>query len=256
MNTLKNLIPSGVIVASLMVVYGLTGLPVLAISPTPNLSIVPVTASMSGTPAVATSSAQASESAELKKLRDRLANVVSEMRKKEQKVVAGDLKSMNGSVLEVETVFGNTEKAQIDDTLTKFYRIIGAATEEIKRADVKNGQYVIVTGPHLDGVISANEVYVDEHFESRAGRITEVNSANFTFKVDTFEKETLTVSVDRGAAQEIMNSKTKRAEAGGFSRIKEGDIAHIVYSVTSLKDTRTTVTPNRIFVIPGAYFAQ
>lgn len=205
---------------------------------------------------VATESAKASDSAQIKSLRDRLASVVAQMRKKDQKVVAGDLKSFSGTSLELETVFGTTEKAQIDEALTKFYRITGAATEEIKREDIKEKQYIIVTGPHLDGVITANEIYVDEHFESRAGRITEVNSTNFTFKLETFEKDTLNVSVERSTNQEILNSKTLAIEQGGFTRIKEGDIAHIVYGVTSVKEQKVNVTPTRIFIIPAAYFVK
>ncbi len=205
---------------------------------------------------VATGSAESSDSAKIKPLRDRLASVVAEMRKKDQKVVAGDLKSISGTTLEVETVFGSTEKAQIDETLTKFYRIIGAATEEIKKTDIKEKQYVIITGPHLDGVINANEVYIDEHFESRAGRVTEVDSTNFNFKLETFEKETLNISVEKSTTQEILNIKTLNVEAGSFSRIKEGDIAHIVFGVKSVKEQKTSISPSRVFIIPVGYFTK
>ncbi|MFO0704319.1 MAG: hypothetical protein U0525_06430 [Patescibacteria group bacterium] len=204
----------------------------------------------------ATDSAKPQDETQIKSLRDKLASVVAEMRKKDQKVVAGDLKKLNGNTIEVDTVFGNTERAQFDDNLTKFYRIVGAATEEIKKTDIKEKQYIIVTGPHLDGIINANEIYVDEHFESRAGRITEVDSVNYTFKLETFEKDTLTVSVEKSTNQEYLNPASKLIEAGGFAKIKEGDIAHIVYGVTSIKDQKTNITPSRVFIIPAAYFVK
>ncbi len=217
-------------------------------SPTP--SITGSLNSLEASPSADTDTAQ------IKTLRDKLASVVANMRKKDQKVVAGDLKKISGSTVELETVFGSSEKAILDEALTKFYRIIGAATEEVKREDLKESQYIIVTGPHLDGKITANEIYIDEHFESRAGRITDVNTANATLKLETFDKDTISVTISRSTSLELLNSKTVAVEQGGFARIKEGDIAHIVYPVKSISEKKVSVTPSKVFVISSTYFTK
>lgn len=204
----------------------------------------------------ASPSADVTDTTQIKTLRDRLASVVANMRKKDQKVVAGDLKKISGSSIELETVFGTSEKAILDEALTKFYRIVGAATEEVKREDLKEKQYIIVTGPHLDGETTANEVYIDEHFESRAGRITDVNATNSTLKLETFEKDTINVTISRSTTLEIMNNKTLAVEQGGFARIREGDIAHIVYPVRSISDKKLNITPSKVFVIGSTYFVK
>jgi hypothetical protein len=205
---------------------------------------------------VATDSASTGTPSDIRKLRDRLASVVAELRKKDEQVIAGEVKSIDTTNLEVDTISSIVEKIQIDDTLTKYYRISGAAKEEITQKDVKQGSYVIVTGLRTEGSFSANEIYIDEPFDSKAGRITEIDSNTNTFKLETFDKETLTVVINKSAYQEYLNPKTAAVEQGGFTKMKEGDTAHVVYALKSIKSQTTTITPARILVIPVGYFSK
>lgn len=204
----------------------------------------------------ATGSASASDSADLKKLRDKLASAVAQLRKKDEQVIAGEITKIDGQTMEIYTQSEATQKIQMDEVLTKYYRIVGAAKEDIQLKDMKVGQYVIITGLRTEGLVSANEIFVDEPFESKAGRIVEINSATFTFKLETYDKESLTINVERSVTQEYMNPTTLGVGAGGFSLMKEGDVAHVVYRVPSLKSQATSITPMRILIIPQGYFAK
>lgn len=198
----------------------------------------------------------ASVSADMKKLRDRLASVVAQLRKKDEQAIAGELKSIEGSTIQMDTIVGVQEKITIDEALTKYYRIAGAVKDELKKNDLKVGQYAIVTGLKTDGAFSANEIYLDDPYEIKAGRVTEVNTDNYTFKLETFDKETITVNVDRTVVQESLTPKTLGLSNSSFSQIKEGDTAHIVYQLKSIKQVVTNVTPARILIIPASYFSK
>lgn len=194
--------------------------------------------------------------ADLRKLRDRLASVVAQLRKKDEQLVVGELKTVDTATLAIDTIAGAVQTVQLDETLTKYYKITGAAKEDITLKDLKTGEYVIVTGMRTEGTFSANEVYVDEPFDSKAGRVTEVNSTDYSFKLETFDKETITVDIDRSVTQEILNTRALSLEGASFARIREGDTVHIVYPVTSIKKQVTRITPTRILIIPLAYFNQ
>lgn len=240
-----------------LILYGLSPISVVAqltttspdVSETPSESITPEINDL-----VATDSATDTDLLDIRKRRDRFASVVAELRKKDEQIIAGQVKSIDTTSIEIDTIAGSVEKLQLDDLLTKYYQISGAAKEEIQQKDIKSGQYAIVTGFRAEGSLSANEIYLDEPFDSKAGRIIEIDGDNYTFKLESFDKETLTVSIDRNVTQEILNAKGTGLETGGFTRLREGDTVHIVYPVKSIKQQTTFVTPTRLLVIPLAYF--
>ena len=232
---------------------------VAALTPTPTVTSVAADASTSTdssklSDTVASESAMASSSADIRKMRDKLASMVAQMLNKERQVVAGELKSIEGIDYTIDTLAGSTDQVAIDEVLTKYYRIVGAAKEELQKKDIKIGQYVIVTGLRTDGQVTANEIFVDDPFDSKAGRVTEIDSNNYTFKLETFDKETITINIDRSVTQEALNIKTLALEPSSFIKIKEGDVAHVVFQMKSIKQALTTVTPVRMLVIPSAYF--
>jgi hypothetical protein len=204
----------------------------------------------------ATKSAESSPSAFIKPLRDKLAEVVAKMRKDDQRVLAGEIVKLSEINFEVDTVFSSRERFVIDEALTKYFKITGSAIEEVKRQDLAIGQYIVVTGPNLDNVVNANEVFIDEHFETKSGRITQINLADFTFKMETFDKDELSVNIEKSTTQEILAfaGDSVSVQSGGFSKMKEGDIAHIVYGLPKINERKTQVTPTKLFIIPSAYF--
>lgn len=192
---------------------------------------------------------------DLRLLRDKLASVVAELRKKDEQVVAGEVRVIEPSYMEIDTIGGVAQKVELDEALTKYFRVVGAAKEEIEAKDVIVGAYILVTGLRTDGAFTANEIYIDEHFESKAGRVTELNATNLTLRLETFDKDTLTVSVARSTTQELLNTSGK-LEASIFSRIREGDTVHVVYPVGRLRAPVTAITPARMLVIPMGYLSR
>lgn len=209
-------------------------------------------------PATSSAPMQATESDDpdsLRMLRDKLASVVAELRKKDEQVVAGEVRVIEPNYLEIDTIAGVVQKVELDEALTKYFRVVGAAKEEIEPKDMVVGAYVLVTGLRTDGSFTANEVYIDEHFESKAGRVTELDATNLTLRLETFDKDILTVSVARSTTQELINA-SGTLEASIFSRIKEGDTVHVVYAVSSLRTPVSAVTPTRLLVIPMGYLSK
>jgi hypothetical protein len=111
-------------------------------------------------------------------------------------------------------------------------------------------------GPRSSDKIIANEVFKDELYQIKSGRVTEVNASKSTFKIDTFDKETLSVSVEGTTAIQTLNPSSASITTGSFSRIKEGDTVQVVFRILSITQKLDSVTASRILHIPVAYFAK
>lgn len=220
----------------------------ITMTPSPNPSITPV--------ATTSASLESTAEASIKNLRDRIASKVAQLRKRDEQAVSGQIISMTDTELVIESIFGKKETIQLDETLTKYYRFTGSAREEITKADTKVGQYIVVLGPRSSDKIIANEVFKDELYQSKSGRVTEVNASKSTIKIDTFDKETITVSIEGTTAIQAINPSSASIVAGTFARIKEGDTVHVVFRVLSISQKLDTVTASRILHIPVAYFAK
>ncbi len=220
----------------------------ITMTPSPNPSITPV--------ATTSASLESTAEASIKNLRDRIASKVAQLRKRDEQAVSGQIISMTDTELVIESIFGKKETIQLDETLTKYYRFTGSAREEITKADTKVGQYIVVLGPRSSDKIIANEVFKDELYQSKSGRVTEVNASKSTIKIDTFDKETITVSIEGTTAIQAINPSSASVVSGTFARIKEGDTVHVVFRVLSISQKLDTVTASRILHIPVAYFAK
>lgn len=207
---------------------------------------------------VATTSATLESTAEagIKNLRDRIASKVAQLRKRDEQAVSGQIISMTDTELVIESIFGKKETIQLDETLTKYYRFTGSAREEITKTDIKVDQYIVVLGPRSSDKIIANEVFKDELYQIKSGRVTEVNASKSTFKIDTFDKETLSVTVEGTTAIQTLNPSSASITTGSFSRIKEGDTVQVVFRILSITQKLDSVTASRILHIPVAYFAK
>lgn len=203
-----------------------------------------------------TSALLASPSAEIKSLRDKIASHVAQLRKKDQQAVAGQIVEDTGKHYVIETLFGKKETIDLDETLTKYYRFTSSVQEEVIKKDIIPGSYIVVVGPRTNATISANEIYKDEIFQQKAGRVVEVNTATSTIKLDTFEKDTITVVIESTTQIQQLISSSHTAGAGSLSKIKEGDTIHVVYKLNTITEKPDKFTANRLLHIPVAYFAK
>lgn len=188
-----------------------------------------------------------------KELRDKLENKVESLIKKNQKVVSGLVADTKGKII-VTGIDGGTYEIKVDDVITKFYTIKGASKDEIKSSDIKKGDYIIVTGPTSDRVVTANVVYRDEEFFEGSGQITEVNAGEGFIKVLAPTKETITLDIETTTKKLIADVKELTVDTTTLAKIKGGDVIHFVYKKTGNERERNRFSANKILIIPQEYF--
>lgn len=187
-------------------------------------------------------------------LKEKIANRVLEIRKKNNKAVSGFVVSNDSKIIKINSN-GEELKVKLDDSLTKYFRIIGTQKREIKVDDIEKNDYSIISGVVTDNVITANVVFIDENFLVDSGKITEVNKEDYNIKVLTSDKNTYSLDIETGTKQFIINIKTLVTETIGFSKLKEGDTVHFVVKKTG-EQKNNDYSANKILVIPQEYFIK
>ena len=196
-------------------------------------------------PTISSGSGTVKEDKEIKGLKERLANKVAEIRKKDQKAVGG-FAIVKDDKISLKNDEGIDLTVKIDESLTKLYQIAGTAKKEIKSSDIKTDSYLIVTGPIVDTTINANFVFVDETYIVQSGKITEVSKSDFYIKVMSADKQVYQLDI-----------KTLEIEKTGFSKIKEGDTVHFAAKKDRSEDSSNNrFAAQKILVIPQEYFIK
>lgn len=196
------------------------------------------------------------EDRQIESLKNSIATKVAELRKKGHKAAAGSISSIKQNSIVIKDSLDNTTNIKIDETLTKIYQITGTQKKEIKQADLKKDMYIIVSGPLLDSAITANVIYVDDQYFVKSGKIVEVNADDSSIKVTTTEKDTLILDIDSKLRLSLMDSKSFEFPTTTFSKIKEGDNVHFVYTKTGKEKVANRYNALKVIVIPQEYFLQ
>lgn len=203
-----------------------------------------------------TSSTSAVDETEIKDFKDKIASKVAELQKKDQKAVAGYVIKNDKTQIAIKSEDKKNFQIKIDDILTKVYKISGAIKKEIQVEDLIKDDYLIVTGPISDTTVTANEIYVDEKYLAKVGRVTEVDKTNFSLKLMTPEKEEYSLDVESNTTQSMLNIKTLVVEKSGFSKIKEGDMIHFVVKKSQLEQKNNQFSAKKILTIPQEFFIK
>jgi len=88
------------------------------------------------------------------------------------------------------------------------------------------------------------------------GRVTEIDSVNYTLKLMTPEKENYNLDIESSTKQSILNIKTLDVEKSGFSKIKEGDMIHFVVKKTAYEQKDNSYSAIKILTIPQEFFIK
>lgn len=193
-----------------------------------------------------------SANSDVEQLRKKLAEKVTELKKKNYKPYSGEITKLADTTLTIETRSGEME-VKIDSTVTTIYQISGSTKKEIKTDDLEKGDYIIVTGPVLDKTIDANLIFRDETFVVGSGKIVEVDTDGFLVKVITQDKSNYSFDIEKNTQMQLLNIKTLEPEKIGFSKLKEGDMIHYVADKPKEK-TSTRFSAVKLLVIPQEYF--
>jgi hypothetical protein len=193
--------------------------------------------------------------AEVDKIKEKVEKTVLGMKDKTDEVVSGFIKTIKGEDVTLTTE-EKDRAVTLDNTLTSYFEIQGTTAKEIKKDSLKKNDYIFVLGPDINGSITANAVYKDQKYLALAGKITEVNSDDFSIKIVTLDKSTYTIDVQTRTNQELLNIKTVETEKIGFSKLKEGDSIHVIVKANNENPTTTRFDAERILVIPNEFFMQ
>ncbi len=197
----------------------------------------------------------ASPSAGEEAFKDKVASAAAQYYSNNDKAVSGFITDISGNTITINTSNDQKYEIKLDDILTKYYRVVGNGRKEIKLSDLKKGDYAIAAGVINDKSVSANFIYIDEAFLVRIGKVSQVNSDNYTLTVVTTDKDTYTLNIETTTKQQIINIKTLEVEKAGFSKIKVGDTIHFV-AKQSGQETNNTYSALKILILPQEYFMQ
>jgi hypothetical protein len=190
----------------------------------------------------------------VQELKERVESKVSELSKQTGKTVAGFVTAKDDKKITIDAG-SRTIEAQIDADITEFFQISGTKSEELEAEDISRGDYILVTGPEIGQTVTANRVYKDEHYLSKSGKIIEVDADAYTIKVQTLEKDTYILDIERATAQQILDIKTLELGTAGFSKLKEGDNIHFVAKRGQQED-QTRYSAVKTVIIPQEYFIK
>lgn len=208
----------------------------------------------SSTPTV-TEKSTATEDNAIKDLKEKVANKVEEIRKKNSRAVAGLATSVSSNSIKIKRTNGEEFEIKLDEALTKYYRISGASQKEIKLDDINENDYLIVTGVIADKTITANSVFIDQPFLVANGKITEVDKENYNIKVLTADKTVYSLSIENSTKQQIVNIKSLEIEGAGFSKIIVGDSIHFVAEIND-DEKDNSYQAIKILLVPQEYFIK
>lgn len=203
----------------------------------------------------ATASPTVAEDEDIQMLKEKVANKVTEIRRKNNRATAGIVQSKSVGEIKIKTNEEEDFIIKLDDALTKYFQILGTSKKEIKSDDIEVGDYIIVTGVLNEKIVSANTIFVDERYLVATGRISQVDKENFTLKVITTAKEEIDLDIENSTKQAMINIKTHEAEASGFTKIKEGDTIHFVVKDPTLAPDKS-YSAVKILIIPQEYFIK
>lgn len=202
---------------------------------------------------VSVSSASADKKA-VEDLKEKVANKVAEIRKKDIRAVAGKAISISSNSIKIKKDNESEYEIKIDEALTKYFKISGGTQKEIKKDDIEKNDYIIVSGVITDKTVTANSIFVDQPYIVENGKITEVDKENYNITVLTADKSNYKLSIEDTTKQQIVDIKTLNINKSGFSKIIVGDSVHFVTKSSPSEDG--FYKADKILIVPQEYFMK
>lgn len=183
-------------------------------------------------------------------LKEKIASKVAELSQNTKKVNAGVIVKKKSDLLEIKNAAKQTLKLVIDDSVTKLYTILSGVKKTAGLDDFSVGDFIIVLGPLIEETINANAIYKSQKYETQSGKIIDIDQQEYTIKLITGEKDEYTLDIEKTTKQFVLDVKTLKINAGGFSKMKEGDIIHFAIKKKPEENT-LRASAVRILTIPS-----
>lgn len=185
-------------------------------------------------------------------LKKKVESKVSQLKNSNKKTIAGYVTAVSDKKVSIQSDTDSYD-IDIDKDVTTVYKINGTSTSEVEASTIKKDDYLLINGPEIGKSVTANAIYIDEHYISKSGKIIEVNSDNYYIKVTTLEKDTITLDIERGTTDQMLDIKTLKLDTVGFSKLKEGDNIHFTAKKGAGKDDNR-YSAIKTIIIPQEYF--
>lgn len=197
------------------------------------------------------------KSKEVEQLKEKIAQKVANIVKKDTKAYAGYVQEIKGKIIKIKGT-GDTVVTQIetDDVLTKYFQIGTVEKKDADFKDIEKGDYIIISGPRDAEKVNANTIYIDTPYSVGSGKITEVDSAANTIRVVTLDRADLILDIETTTTLQIMDSKTLELGKLGFSKIKIGDTVHFAFKRSETPNKDKKYTAGKIVLIPQEFFEK
>lgn len=197
------------------------------------------------------------KSKEVEQLKEKIAQKVANIVKKDTKAYAGYVQEIKGKIIKIKGT-GDTVVTQIetDDVLTKYFQIGTVEKKDADFKDIEKGDYIIISGPRDAEKVNANTIYIDTPYSVGSGKITEVDSVANTIRVVTLDRADLILDIETTTTLQIMDSKTLELGKLGFSKIKIGDTVHFVFKRSETPNKDKKYTAGKIVLIPQEFFEK
>ncbi len=208
----------------------------------------------------AQTSSTASASSKLKdveQLKDKIAQKVATIVKKDAKAYAGYVQEVKGKIIRIKgTRDIEVTQIAVDDVLTKYFQIGTTDKKDVNLESVEKGDYIIVSGPRDAERVNANTIYIDTPYTVGSGKITEVNAVANTIRVVTLDRADIILDIETITTLQIMDSKTLELGKLGFSKIKNGDTVHFTYKRPETPNKDKKYTAGKVVLIPQEFFEK
>ncbi len=187
--------------------------------------------------------------------KEKVANQVEQLRKKNNRVISGKIIDINDSLIKINTKGNEIFEIKPDETITKYYQITSNNQKSIKKTDLKKDYYIIISGIINDDKVMPNYIFVDQPYLVESGKIIEVDKENYSIKVLAVDKTVYTINIESVTKQQIINIKNLEIERAGFSKIIIGDFIHFTAKIKG-DELDNTYSAEKILIIPQEYFMK
>ncbi len=196
---------------------------------------------------------------EIENFKEKIANKVAEIQKKNGKedLIAGFVTKKDSKQITIVNS-DNQENyiIKLEELLTKFYQISGKTVKEVNFDKIDKDSYLIAVGIKEDKFLTANRIYIDENFILKTGQISEIDKEKYQLELITAEKTNYLLDIETTTKQFIINSKTNQIEAGGFSKVKQGDFVSFIAKRENYDVKNNQYSAFKILVIPQEFFVK
>lgn len=202
------------------------------------------------TPTIKTSPTPANVDRNVELLKEKIATKVAELRRESKKVLAGRITKVEKDYFMLETSDNKLYQVTVDETLTTIYSLIQKTATRISLTDLKLKDYTIVSGVPIENVINANIIYLTKQYIVTSGKVTDLNSKEFTIDVLTTQRDRIKLDVESSTTQFMYSEKSDATVRSGFSKIKVGDTIHFVIEKPDEQSEPLRAPALRLLLIP------